>query len=117
MGFREVDYVYEPGQFARRGSILDVFSYSNELPYRLDFFDDEIDSIRTFNVETQLSEQRLQEMSVVPPSAAEGDSVAGVSLLEFAGEGTLLRGVRRDSCQSRARYRVAVFLRVGCACR
>ena len=90
MGFREVDYVYEPGQFARRGSILDVFSYSNELPYRLDFFDDEIDSIRTFNVETQLSEQRLQEMSVVPPSAAEGDCVNGVSLLEFAGSGTVL---------------------------
>lgn len=90
LGFREVDYVYEPGQFARRGSILDVFSYSNEVPYRLDFFDDEIDSIRAFNVETQLSEQRLREMSVVPPSAAEGDSVAGVSLLEFAGEGTLL---------------------------
>lgn len=90
LGFREVDYVYEPGQFARRGSILDIFSYSNELPYRLDFFDDEIDSIRTFNVETQLSEQRLQEMSVVPPSAAEGDSADGVSFLEFIGEGTLL---------------------------
>lgn len=90
LGFREVDYVYEPGQFARRGSILDIFSYSNELPYRLDFFDDDIDSIRTFNVETQLSEQRMQEMSVVPPSAAEGGSSSGVSFLEFIGEGALL---------------------------
>ncbi|MBD5278752.1 MAG: transcription-repair coupling factor [Bacteroides sp.] len=90
LGFRRVDYVYEPGQFARRGSILDVFSYSNELPYRVDFFDDEIDSIRTFNVETQLSEQRLGEMSVVPASAAEGDSASGVSLLEFVGDKTVV---------------------------
>ncbi len=86
LGFRQVDYVYEPGQFARRGSILDVFSYSNELPYRLDFFDDEIDSIRTFNVETQLSEQRLGKISIVAASAAEGNDERGVSLLEFIGE-------------------------------
>ncbi len=90
LGFRQVDYVYEPGQFARRGSILDVFSYSNELPYRLDFFDDEIDSIRTFNVETQLSEQRLGEVSIVAASAAEGSSEHGVSLLEFIGNETPL---------------------------
>ncbi|MCM1489379.1 MAG: transcription-repair coupling factor [Muribaculum sp.] len=85
LGFKKVDYVYEPGQFARRGSILDVFSFSNELPYRMDFFDDEIDSIRTFNVETQLSEQRLQSMTVVPQIASEGDNVRGVSFLEFVG--------------------------------
>lgn len=85
LGFTRVDYVYEPGQFARRGSILDVFSYSNELPYRLDFFDDEIDSIRSFNVETQLSEQRLAEVTVVPQTASEGDAERGVSLLEFLG--------------------------------
>ena len=85
LDFRMVDYVYEPGQFARRGSILDVFSFSNELPYRIDFFDDEIDSIRTFNVETQLSEQRLQSMTVVPRMASEGDSERGVALLEFIG--------------------------------
>ena len=60
-GFREEDYVYEPGQFAVRGSILDIYAYNNELPYRFDFFGDEIDSIREFNVETQLSERRLTE--------------------------------------------------------
>ena len=60
-GFRQTDYVYEPGQFAVRGSILDIYSFSHELPYRVDFFDDEIDSIRTFNVETQLSERRLRK--------------------------------------------------------
>ncbi|MDE5840169.1 MAG: transcription-repair coupling factor, partial [Muribaculaceae bacterium] len=90
LGFTHVDYVYEPGQFARRGSILDVFSYSNELPYRIDFFDDEIDSIRTFNVETQLSEQRLGEVSIIPASAAEGKGEHGVSLLEFIGKETVL---------------------------
>ncbi|MDE6560141.1 MAG: transcription-repair coupling factor [Muribaculaceae bacterium] len=90
LGFRQVDYVYEPGQFARRGSILDVFSYSNELPYRIDFFDDEIDSIRTFNVETQLSEQRLGDVSIVAASAAEGSGEHGVSLLEFIGDTTPL---------------------------
>lgn len=58
-GFEEVDYVYEPGQFAVRGSILDVFSYTNELPYRIDFFGKEVESIRTFEVETQLSTQKI----------------------------------------------------------
>ena len=53
--FREVDYVYEPGQFAVRGSIVDIYSYSHELPFRIDFFGDEIDTIRTFDVENQLS--------------------------------------------------------------
>lgn len=81
MGFREVDYVYEPGQFARRGSILDIFSFSNEYPYRADFFDDELDSLRTFNVETQLSVEPLKEISVIPARAA--DAPEGVSLPEF----------------------------------
>ena len=53
-GFEHVDYVYEPGQFALRGSILDVYSFASEYPYRIDFFGDEIDSLRTFEVETQL---------------------------------------------------------------
>ncbi len=87
LGFREVDYVYEPGQFAVRGSILDVYSFSGELPYRIDFFDDEIDSIRAFNVETQLSERRVDSVSVVP--AGSGAEVTdGVSLLEFTDPST-----------------------------
>ncbi len=65
-GFQRVDYVYEPGQFAVRGSILDVFSFSCENPYRIDFFGDEIDSIRTFEVQTQLSLNRKEEISIVP---------------------------------------------------
>ena len=54
-GFERVDYVYEPGQFAIRGSIFDIYSFSSELPYRLDFFDDELESLRLFEVDSQLS--------------------------------------------------------------
>ena len=89
LGFSETEYVYEPGQFARRGSILDVYSYSCELPYRLDFFDDEVDSVRTFNVETQLSETRLDNITLIPPTAPDS-SENGISLLEFVDEETLL---------------------------
>ena len=89
LGFREVDYVYEPGQFAVRGSILDVYSFSGELPYRIDFFDDEIDSIRAFNVETQLSETKLDSVSVIPAGMG-GDSSDGISLLEFAGNSAVV---------------------------
>lgn len=93
LGFKEVDYVYEPGQFAVRGSILDVYSFSGELPYRIDFFDDEIDSIRVFNVETQLSEKKLDTVSIIP-SGGEAEGNDGVSLLEFADASTIV------ACQS-----------------
>ena len=89
LGFKEVDYVYEAGQFANRGSILDIYSYSNELPYRVDFFDDEIDSIRLFNVETQLSQQRLEEVSILGNDAS-GKGAGGVSLLEFMEKNTVI---------------------------
>ena len=80
-GFQMVDYVYEPGQFAIRGSILDVYSYTNELPYRIDFFADEIDSIRTFNVETQLSTQHLQSIAIINHNAEATQQ--GTSLLAY----------------------------------
>ena len=69
IGFKEVDYVYEPGQFALRGSIIDIFSYSSELPFRIDFFGDEIDTIRTFTVDDQLSKDRKQSVEIVPELA------------------------------------------------
>ena len=89
LGFKEEDYVYEAGQFARRGSIVDVFSFSNELPYRIDFFDDEIDSIRAFNVETQLSERRLEEISIVG-ARVSNKGAGGISLLEFVDKSSIL---------------------------
>ena len=87
-GFQEVDYVYEPGQFAIRGSILDIFSFANELPYRLDFFGDDIESIRTFNIETQLSEQQIDDICVV--NNVSSNSASNESLLHFIGKDTLL---------------------------
>ncbi len=69
-GFHETDYVYEPGQFAVRGSILDVYSYSCEYPFRIDFFGDEIDTIRTFNIEDQLSKDRRDNVEIVPELSA-----------------------------------------------
>lgn len=87
--FCETDYVYEPGQFAKRGSILDVYSYANELPFRIDFFDDEIDSIRTFNIETQLSEHRLDEISIISAMSKVGDNEV-VSFLDFITDDTII---------------------------
>ena len=69
-GFEQVDYVYEPGQYSLRGSIVDVYSYASEYPYRIDFFGDEIDSIRTFEVESQLSKERKDSISIVPELAS-----------------------------------------------
>ena len=70
-GFERVDYVYEPGQYAVRGSIIDVFSFSNEYPFRIDFFGDEVESLRTFDVETQLSIEKLENISII--SGQSGD--------------------------------------------
>jgi transcription-repair coupling factor (superfamily II helicase) len=66
LGFEHTDYVYEPGQYAIRGSILDVFSFSNEYPYRIDFFGNEVETIRTFDVETQLSGEKMESIRIVP---------------------------------------------------
>ena len=80
-GFREVDYVYEPGQFAVRGSILDVYSFSCEYPYRIDFFGDDIDSIRTFEVEDQLSKDQRTRVEIVPELVNTDDKVPFLSFL------------------------------------
>lgn len=64
--FEQVDYVYEPGQYALRGSIIDIFSFSNELPYRVDFFGDQIESIRAFEVDTQLSKEKQEKIHIIP---------------------------------------------------
>lgn len=88
LGFSEVDYVYEPGQFAVRGSILDVFSFSSEYPFRIDFFGDEIDSIRTFEVQSQLSRDKRERVEIVPEVATLVDEK--VPLLHFLPENTVL---------------------------
>ena len=87
-GFQREDYVYEPGQFAVRGSIVDVFSFSSEYPYRIDFFGDEIESIRTFEVESQLSKDK-KDTVVIVPELTENQSDE-VSFFRFLPPQTLL---------------------------
>lgn len=89
LGFKRADYVYQASEFAIRGSILDVFSFTNEYPYRIDFFGDEIDSIRTFDVESQLSIKKTEEALIVPLLATSVDSDR-VSFLDFLPRDTIL---------------------------
>lgn len=88
IGFKRVDYVYEPGQYALRGSIIDVFSFSCEFPYRIDFWDDEIESIRTFDVVNQLSKEKLSSITLVP----EFGNAAGenIPFLDFIPKDTII---------------------------
>ncbi len=85
-GFEQVDFVYEPGQYSLRGGIVDVFSYSESRPFRFDFFDDEIDSIRRFNISSQLSHDKVQSVEIIPN--LNHDNADKVSLVHFAGEAT-----------------------------
>lgn len=87
-GFEYVDYVYEPGQYAVRGSIIDVFSFASEYPYRIDFFGDEVESIRTFEVESQLSREKKNGIMIVPDLAVTGEVTT--SFLDFIPGETVL---------------------------
>ena len=89
-GFKEVDYVYEPGQFALRGSILDVYSFSCEYPFRVDFFGDDIDSIRTFEVDDQLSRDRKEQASIVPELTSNNLTSQLLPLTSYLSSNTLL---------------------------
>ncbi|WP_418495607.1 transcription-repair coupling factor [Coprobacter sp.] len=80
-GFERVDYVYEPGQYAVRGSILDVYSFSFDQPYRIDFFGDDIESIRSFDIESQLSNDQFEEIFIIPNMM--NNEANGISFLEF----------------------------------
>ena len=81
--FERVDYVVDPGQFSVRGGIIDVFSFSNEEPYRIEFFDDEVESIRTFDIETQLTIKRVKQMALVPNVEDKTLAEGRQSFLEF----------------------------------
>ncbi len=94
-GFERTDFVYQPGQFAIRGGILDIYSYGNEKPYRIELFGNDVDSIRIFDPETQLSERRLLQVNIIPNvetlRASSGTGSADkVSLLEFLQENTVV---------------------------
>ena len=82
-GFERVEFVYEPGQFSVRGSIVDVFSFSNEDPYRIDFFGDEVESIRSFNIDNQISKDSLENISIVPNIQNNEIESARISFVSF----------------------------------
>jgi transcription-repair coupling factor (superfamily II helicase) len=88
-GFSRSDFVYEPGQFAVRGGILDIYSYGNEKPYRIELFGNDIDSIRIFDPETQLSERKLLQVNIIPNIETQFTSGEKVSLLNFLPENTI----------------------------
>ncbi len=89
-GFTKTDFVYEPGQFAIRGGILDIYSFGNEKPYRIELFGNEVDSIRIFDPETQLSERKLLQVNIIPNVETQFETGQKVSLLEFLPENTVV---------------------------
>ncbi len=88
-GFERTDFVYEPGQFAIRGGILDIYSFGNDKPYRIELFGNEVDSIRIIDPETQLSERKLLQVSIIPNVDTQFDAEERVSLVEFLPENTV----------------------------
>jgi len=89
-GFERTDFVYEPGQFAVRGGILDIYSFGNEKPYRIELFGNDVDSIRIIDPETQLSERRLLQVSIIPNVETQFKEEEKVSLLQFLPENTVI---------------------------
>ncbi|BAV09056.1 transcription-repair coupling factor [Filimonas lacunae] len=89
-GFVRTDFVYEPGQFAIRGGILDIYSFGNDKPYRVELFGNEVDSIRIFDPESQLSERKLMQVSIIPNVETQFDSGEKVTLMEFLPENMIV---------------------------
>lgn len=89
LGFKHEDFVYQPGQFAMRGGILDIYSFGNEHPYRIELFGNEVDSIRIFDPETQLSERKLLQVSILPNIETRFEAAEKVSLLDFVPDNTV----------------------------
>lgn len=108
--FDRVDFVYEPGQFSIRGGILDVFSYSNDDPYRIEFFGDEVESIRTFDASTQLSIKQHKFFTIVPNVQGKMIVEEHVSFLNYMGNDTpiWIRSVKQVSSQLEKEYNKAV---------
>jgi len=89
-GFERTDFVYQPGQFAVRGGIVDIYSYGNEKPYRIELFGNDVDSIRIVDPETQLSERRLLQVSIIPNVETQLEEAGKVSLLDFLPDNTIV---------------------------
>lgn len=88
--FKRVDFVSEPGEFSVRGGIIDVFSFSNDIPYRIEFFGDEVDSIRTFDIETQLSKEKVTKITIIPNVENKVLQEKRENFLDYISEKTVL---------------------------
>ena len=89
-GFTRTDFVYEPGQFALRGGILDIYSFGNDKPYRVELFGNEVDSIRIFDPETQLSERKILQVSIIPNVETQFETGEKITLLEYLTDNTIV---------------------------
>jgi transcription-repair coupling factor (superfamily II helicase) len=89
-GFERTDFVYEPGQFAVRGGIIDIYSFGNEKPYRIELFGNDVDSIRIIDPESQLSERRLLQVNIIPNVDTHFEEEDKVSLFDFLPENTVV---------------------------
>ena len=89
-GFNRTDFVYEPGEFSIRGGIIDVFSFGNEYPYRIELFDNEVESLRTFEPETQLSLRKISELTIIPNINEHFTKETVATLFDFLPEKTIL---------------------------
>jgi transcription-repair coupling factor (superfamily II helicase) len=89
-GFERTDFVYEPGQFALRGGIFDIYSFGNEKPYRIELFGEEVDSIRLFDPATQLSERKLLQVNIIPNVTTQFEDTKKIPLIEFMNSNTIL---------------------------
>ncbi len=100
-GFDRTDFVYEPGQYALRGGILDIYSFGNDKPYRVELFGNDVDSIRIVDPETQLSERKLLQVSIIPNVDTQFESEERISLLDFLPENTVLWMQDYELCRER----------------
>jgi transcription-repair coupling factor (superfamily II helicase) len=114
-GFERTDFVYEPGQFAIRGGILDIYSFGNEKPYRVELFGHDVDSIRIVDPETQLSERKLLQVSIIPNVDTQFEDKQKVSLLDFLPENTIIWMQDQGLCKERlndCEEDLALFIRM-----
>ncbi|HET9825008.1 MAG TPA: CarD family transcriptional regulator, partial [Chitinophagaceae bacterium] len=100
-GFERTDFVYEPGQFAIRGGIIDIYSYGNDKPYRIELFGNDVDSIRIIDPETQLSERRLLQVSIIPNVDTQFEDEQRITLFDFLPENTVVWMQDYDWCRER----------------
>ncbi len=100
-GFERTDFVYEPGQFAIRGGILDIYSFGNDKPYRIELFGNDVDSIRIVDPETQLSERKLLQVTIIPNVDSQFNSEERISLFEFLPENTVVWVQDLEVCRER----------------